>query len=183
MNKAEFATLAAALKTYYPKEGLLPNQQAMELWYMQLKDIPYKLAEVALNKWVATNKWSPSIAEIRESALSVANGDIPLWSDGWEQVLRAIRMHGSYNEAAALATMDEITAQTVKRLGWGELCHSENTMADRANFRLIFEQVAERKKQREVLPDELTNLIDGLRKEERQKLSDNMGLLIERLSL
>ena len=183
MNKEEFAKFAMGLKTFYPKEGLLPNAAAMELWYKQLEDIPYQLAEIALSKWVATNKWSPSIAEIRESALSVAKGDAPLWSDGWEQVLKAMRIYGSYNQSMALASMDEITAEAVRRLGWGELCRSENTTADRANFRLIFEQIAERKKKQDVLPDALTNMIDSLQAEERKKLANNMDLLVERLSL
>lgn len=64
MDKKEFAKFAMALKTYYPKEQLLPNQQAMELWYRQIKDIPLLIAEMALQKWVATNKWSPSISEL-----------------------------------------------------------------------------------------------------------------------
>lgn len=64
MTKKEFATFAMALQTYFPREQLLPNQQAMELWYMQLKYLPLPIAEMALQKWVATNKWSPSISEI-----------------------------------------------------------------------------------------------------------------------
>lgn len=64
VNKKEFATLAMALQTYFPREQLLPNTQAMELWYRHLKNIPLPIAEMALQKWVATNKWSPSISEI-----------------------------------------------------------------------------------------------------------------------
>jgi hypothetical protein len=48
MNKKEFAIFASALRTYYPKENLLPNEQAMQLWFNQLSDIPYKVAEVTL---------------------------------------------------------------------------------------------------------------------------------------
>ena len=33
MNKQEFSLFTMALKTYYPRENLLPNTQAMELWY------------------------------------------------------------------------------------------------------------------------------------------------------
>ena len=75
MTEIEFAKFAMALKTYYPRENLLPNQQAMDLWFSQLQDIPYKVAEVGLNKWVSLNKWSPSIADIREMASTVANGE------------------------------------------------------------------------------------------------------------
>lgn len=37
MTKKEFAKIAMALKTYYPKESLLPNEQAMELWFFNCR--------------------------------------------------------------------------------------------------------------------------------------------------
>lgn len=146
MDKKEFSIFASALRTYYPKEQILPNQQAMELWYRELCDIPYKVAEVALRTWVATNKWSPSIADIREMTSTVTEGNIPDWGEGWEQVLKAIRKYGFYNEAAAMNSLDEITRKCVERLGFRNICMSENIAADRANFRMMYEQLAERKK-------------------------------------
>ena len=68
MNRKQFATFAMALKTYFPRENLMPNEQAMELWFNHLKNIPYEVAELALQRWVNQNKWSPSIAEIRAEA-------------------------------------------------------------------------------------------------------------------
>lgn len=159
MDKKEFGIFASALKTYYPRETLLPNSQAMELWYKQLQDIPYMVAEAALNKWVATNKWSPSIADIREMASSVQHGDLPTWGDAWETVLQCIRQYGSYREGEALASMDEMTRTCVKRLGFRNICMSENITADRANFRMIYEQLADRQKKDQVLPLPLKEMI------------------------
>ena len=163
MNKAEFGKFAMALKTYYPRENLLPNEQALELWFNQLQDIEYKLAEVALNKWVATNKWSPSIADIREAATAVIQGEKPDWGEGWEQVQRAIRLYGSYSQEQALESMDDITRQAVRQIGWKNLCMSEHEAADRANFRMIFERQAERKRQDAQLPQALRQLISETR--------------------
>lgn len=152
MDKREFGLFASALRTYYPRETLLPNQQAAELWYRQLQDLPYEVAEAVLNKWVSTNKYSPSIAEIRETAASITHGDAPDWGDAWETVLLAIRKYGSYNEKAALDSMDELTRTVVKRLGFRDICLSENIVADRANFRMIYEQLTERKKKDNQIP-------------------------------
>lgn len=146
MDKKEFSMLAMAIRTYYPKENILPNQQAMELWYRELQDIPYNVAEASLRQWVATNKWSPSIAEIREMASTVQHGSIPDWGDGWEQVLKAIRKYGSYRIPEAMESFDPITRQCVERLGFRNICMSENINHDRANFRMIYEQLQERKK-------------------------------------
>lgn len=159
MDKKEFGQFAMALKTYYPREQLLPNEQAMELWYRQLCDIPYNLAEVALNKWVATNKWSPSIADIRRMSLEVKEGSRPDYGEGWEQVMRAIRQYGVYREEEALQSMDEVTRQCVKQMGFKNICMSENITADRANFRMIFENMAERKRNEAQLPETLRTLI------------------------
>ena len=156
------------MKTYYPRETLLPNDQAMELWYRQLQDIPYALAEAALNKWVATNKWSPSIADIREMTAGIKNGETPDWGEGWENVCRAIRRYGSYNAEAALESLDELTRACVKRLGYMELCMSENPMSDRANFRMIYEQLAARKKVEAQMPVSLTVMIEKLRDEQKK---------------
>lgn len=172
MNRNEFSNLAKALKTFYPRDNMLPNMEAMELWYRELSDIPYTVAEAALRKYVSTNKFSPTIADIREMAVTVSAGEKQLWSDGWDQTLKAIRKYGSYNPAAAMESLDDITRQTVQRLGYMELCRSENIMADRANFRMIFEQIADRKHKAQQLPVQLTNLIEAVREKEKQLLID-----------
>ena len=164
MNRDEFGLFASALKTYYPKEQLLPNKQAMELWYKELCDIPYRVAEAALRKWVAVSKWSPSIADIREQAATVQAGEIPLWSDGWDDCCRVIRKYGSYGADKAMTELTGITKETVKRLGFRELCMSENPMADRANFRMIFEQLAQRQQKTAQLPASLSQLIEGIQR-------------------
>lgn len=163
MDKKEFATFAMALKTYYPRENLLPNNQAMELWYKQLQDIPYDVAEASLNKWVATNKWSPSIAEIREMATSVTYGELPTWGDAWEEVMRAIRNYGSYRQREAIESMSDLTNKAVERVGgFISLCRSENIEVDRANFRMVYEQLAARSRTDRMLPDRLKMLIEGM---------------------
>ena len=162
MNKKEFALFASALRTYYPKEKLLPNEQAMELWFNQLQDIPYKLAELTLNKWVPTNKWSPTIADIREQALGITKGRVKDWGEAWQEVLRAISKYGQYHELEALESMSETTRRVVDRLGFRNICLSEDIQVDRANFRMIYEQQAERDKQDAQLPQNLKALISNM---------------------
>lgn len=167
MDKKEFSTFAMALKTYYPKEQILPNQQAMELWYRELQDIPYAVAEAGLRKWVSINKWSPTIADIREMTSEVQHGNIADWGEGWEQVIVAIRKYGSYRIPDAMESFDPITRQCVERLGFRNICMSENIAADRANFRMMYEQIAERKKKESQMPLPLQQLIQGIQNNDR----------------
>ena len=162
MTKKEFASFAMALKTYYPRENLLPNEQAMELWFMQLQDIPFQVAEVGLNKWVSLNKWSPSISDIREMASGITQGELPDWGDAWEEVCRAIRRFGSYRAMEALESMSPLARKATERIGFTNLCMSENQSADRANFRMIYETLAEREKKNSQLSDPLKQLISQM---------------------
>ena len=155
MTKQEFSKWVMALKTFYPREQLLPNAQAIELWYQELNDIPMQVAEAALRKWVATSKWSPTIAEIREMCVDVKRGDAPDWSDGWAQVQLAIKRFGNYRANEAMASLDPITRETVRRLGFYNLCVSENPNSDRKQFRDTFEIMAKREQMRLQLPIEL----------------------------
>ena len=159
----DFKTVVKVLKSTYTGPNFLPDADAVKAWYYMLKDINFEVLKAATYKYAMTNKFPPTVADLREMALAVTNGDIPLWSDGWEQVQIAIRKYGSYNPTAALDMMDPITAATVRRLGWRDLCMSENPVADRANFRLIYEQLAERKHKEEQLPAGLQQLIEGMR--------------------
>lgn len=163
INKKEFTIFASALRTYYPKEKLIPNEQAMGLWYNQLKDIPYKLAEVVLNKWVATNKWSPSIADIREQATELTSEEVKKdWGEAWNEVIRNIHYYGSYRVEEGMEHLTGITRETVKRMGYMNLCQSENAMADRANFRDIYNTLLEREKQDKQIPQSLKLIISSI---------------------
>lgn len=153
MTRQEFWQFAAAIRTYYSRENILPNEQAMELWFRQLQDIPFQVAEAILAKWVATNKWSPSIADIRDSMAEIQNGGpADDWGEAWDQAMTAIRRFGSYDEDGALASLPPLTRETVRRLGYKSLCWSENQVADRANFRQVYEILSKRKVETDKIP-------------------------------
>lgn len=163
MTYKEFAKMAAAMRAYYPREKILPDDASRDLWYKHLEDIPYETAVVALNKWVAVNKWPPTIADIREAALEVSTDAIPDWSEAWETVLNAIRRFGPYRQTEAMESLDDMTRTVVRRLGFMTLCSSENVAADRANFRTIYQIMAERKRREAQLPEPLRLAIESNR--------------------
>ena len=159
MTDKEFATFAMALKTYYPRENLLPNDKAMELWFRQLQDIPFKVAEIGLQKWVSLNKWSPSIADIREMASTITKGELPDWGDAWQEVQRAIRCYGSYRADEALESLSPLARKATERIGFTNICMSESPEASRANFRMIYESLADREKRDAQIPESVKNMI------------------------
>ena len=175
MTKQEFGLFVSALKTYYSKEqNLLPNQQAMELWYRELQDIPFPVAEAALRKWVNTNKWSPSIAEIREITVSIVDGDQLTWGEAWERFKGAVRRYGMANEKAALESLDPVTRRCAECFGYREFCRSDvnNEQTDRAQFRQIFETLEKREKAKKQLSLPLQQAINQIQASGLMRLGD-----------
>lgn len=139
MDREEFAVIAAALQTYYPRFNIMPNEQAMYLWYDELKDISSEVLTAALKKWVVTEKWPPTIADLRGACDEVVNGDRPGWDVGWMEVQHAVRRYGFMQPKEAMAAMGEITQEAIRRIGWTNICESENPEALRAQFRQVYE--------------------------------------------
>lgn len=163
MTFDEWRILVKGLKSVYTSPNFLPDGDSIKIWYNLLQDIPYNVASAAIQKYMMTEKFPPTVADIRDMVANVKMGDKPLWSDGWEEVLIAIRKYGSYRENEAMESMSELTRMAVQRLGFRNICMSENIMTDRANFRMIFEQLAERNHTQMKIPMKLATMIEQIR--------------------
>lgn len=175
MDRKQFAQLVMALKGYYSDPKYIATKEVAELWFRQLQDLDYNVCEVAVNRWVAVNSWPPKIADIRRSAFEVVKGDASDWSESWEQVMKAIRYYGMYRETEALRSLDDVTQQVVRRLGFNHLCLSDNLTADRANFRDIWVEVNARQQQMNLLPMNLKDQIGTLRQQAIEQRGEDDG--------
>lgn len=158
MTKHEFMKIADAIKTYYPRENPFPNTSAVQLWYEEFKELTYEDAVCGLRRHVNTSKWCPTIAELKSAIVTNVAGSKD-WGVAWNECVRAINRYGQYQEDEALESMTPMTRQVVKRLGYKELCRSDNQMQDRANFRMVFEQVTSNEYERAALPTGLQEKI------------------------
>lgn len=159
MTKKEFAMFAMALKTYFPRDNLLPTEESMELWYRELQDIQFETATAMLRKWVDTQKWPPTIAEIRSMCSEIIHGKLPDWGEAWKEVTRAISRYGYLQKEQAYASMSPITQRAVDLIGWYDLNMSENPDIIRAQFRQVFEICVKREVEDRQLPPALKETI------------------------
>lgn len=162
MVRQEFAIWCAALQTYFPRHNLLPTPEAKNLWYQELKDLDAGTATAVLRKWVATEKWPPSIAEIRAMALDMVNGPASDWGDGWQEVKEAISRYGWCREKEALASLSPAARSAAQRIGWKDICDSENPEALRAQFRQVYQVAAERERQDQLIAPSTREMIAGI---------------------
>lgn len=162
MTRDEFKILCKGLKAVYAQPTFIPDQDAFNMWYALLGDLPYDVCAVAIKKYMLTNKFPPTVAEIRTIASEVVNGDPLTWGESWEKALNAVRRFGSYNKEEALNSLDSITRKCVESIGYLELCRSENIMVERAHYQKIFDVYAKREQTQKQIPPMLQQAISKL---------------------
>lgn len=124
----------------YPNTEVTPRTVAM--YVRLLGDIPPDELQTVVDQAVATCKFLPMIAELRDMRHSLANVGRLTWADAWELVVNEIRRVGSYSTPRF---DDELTAKCVQAMGWKALCASENPQTDRAQFRDMYNALAARR--------------------------------------
>lgn len=92
MERDEFKILVKSMKAVYAQPTFLPDQDAFNVWYALLKDLPYELTSMAVQKHMLTEKFPPTIADIRAKANEVVERPAEDISEleAWSLVRRAI---------------------------------------------------------------------------------------------
>ena len=169
MTAKEFGFLADAIKTYFPRDNVLPTENAMRLWYSELKDIPYQLAHTALRKYVSTNKSAPTIADIREQVaeLNDQNEEELNETAAWSLVLKAICRSTYYSEeefAKLPPTVQRAVASPKQLREWATLedVDGKTMTVIQSNFQRTFRVEQQRERERNKLSPDVLRLMRPL---------------------
>ena len=177
MTPQEFNKIIVAIKGYYQKENIFTDDHTIELWYQSLKDISYNTLYVAVQKWVETERWSPTIADLRRLSFEVSNPEIMTWDQAWETVMQAVRHYGYNRRIEALDSFDEITRKTVNRVGWMQICSSEEIGIERAAFRDIYKALTDKTKTEGQMAQSIKKVIEATRNAHVGKIPTSVGKL------
>lgn len=167
MTAKEFGILANAIKTYFPRDNVLPSDNAMRLWYSGLKDIPYQLACNALIKYVSTNKFAPTIADIREQVADLKaqnEGDELNETAAWALVLKAMRRSAYYSEEefSKLPPILQRSVSSPRQLKeWATMedVDGKTLTVIQSNFQRTFREEQRREHERNKLSQDLLKLM------------------------
>lgn len=186
MTFREFGKFADALKTYFPRDNLLPTERAMSLWYEELKDIPYQTAYMALRKYVSINKFSPTIADIREQAAELSQSDKDLnEAVAWALVWKAICNSGYHSEEEfeKLPPIIQKTVHTPSQLReWATLEDSDGKTYTvlQSNFMRAYRTECQKRQECRKLSPEILAIMSGkqlkIGEEEREDNEKNNKL-------
>lgn len=189
MTFKEFGYIADAIKTYFPRDNVLPTEHAMSLWYDGLKDLPYQVVNIALKKYVQTNRFAPSIADIREQAAQLnqnnQNGDLNE-TEAWSLVLKAIRRSTYYSEEefAKLPTTVQRAVASPKQLReWATLedVDGKTLTVIQSNFQRTFRVEQQRERERNKLSPDVLKLMRPLSNPQIEEKPNELSIEDQRL--
>lgn len=113
VTKQEFATLVVAMQAMYG-ENFIGTEEALDVWYALLHDLDYHILLKVLQQYMLTNKFKPTVAELREIYAELVSPTVSDWSEVWEKVSRAIGHYGMYQEEVAMEKMSKADAKIRK---------------------------------------------------------------------
>lgn len=160
MTFKEFGQLADAIKTYFPRDNMLPTPTAMELWYDMLKDIDYQTAYIGLKNHVATSKFAPTIADIRNGAAIKQPQELNEM-EAWALVSRAIR-NSTYNSVEEYSKLPPVVQKAVglpSQLRTWAMDEDYNEQVVLSNFIKCYRTEVARRNEFEKLPSDMQRLI------------------------
>ncbi len=141
MTPLEAAELFRDIVAAYPNANV--SERASEVYETMLADVDARAARAAAARLLATSRFMPTIAEIREAAAELTLGPRRLGGEAWGDVGMAVRRYGR-NRTPEFA--DPLVAEAVRQLGWLSICDSTNDVADRARFIELYDGLAQRER-------------------------------------
>ena len=134
--------LLRAISGAYPTFELTDDR--VSIYVKLLADLDAEALIAACQQHIATSKFPPTVAELREACASLTRPALPAWADAWGEVLEAIRRVGYLGQPSFSHPL--ITQAVHSMGGWKLLCAMEisETATQRAQFRDVYNAYATR---------------------------------------
>lgn len=186
MTRAEAAKLVLLVVTSYPNYDKFKDDQAIidmtDLWAMMFESDNGAVVGMALKKHIATSKWPPSVAELRELMLEIQHPELVAPDKAWLAVSDLLYTEGQFNHGDLHSQLPPLVARAVESIGWGNLWEMSRSCyvggkpgMDRVAFIQQYTPMYEREKQRAMTPAMLTEQIDKA----AASIPDNSRALLE----
>lgn len=161
MTFDEWKRIAKGLRAVYTSDRFLPDGDSVKTWFSLLKDLPYQQVSIAAQKYMATNHFPPTPADLR----AAVRPEPAEWSEAWQTVIDAVRKYGSWNIQDALSSFDPLTAKVVRNFGgFAAICEMEHDEMSilRANFRDVYNNFRKREIETAQLPPQLQDMVSQM---------------------
>ena len=112
MTRDEFKILVKGMKAGFTSPSFIPDKDAFDVWYGLLNDLPYKVANAAIQSYMMTETKIPTPADIRKKAQAFIKSDELNEIEAWTLVSKAIR-NGYYGAEKEFEKLPPIVQKSV----------------------------------------------------------------------
>ena len=155
-TKSEITALLVLLEQAYPNLREPLKEGTIKVFSEFLSDIPFKDLEKAVASHISSEDWFPSVAQIRKAVSGFSQ--LPTAMEAWGEAEEMMRHNGTSWKPDF---ENPVLMATVKAMGWKYLCMSTNKVADRANFRDTYEELASRHQYQHTVTPEVRAVMNG----------------------
>lgn len=157
MNSIETGKVLEFLMGAYPgAKGELRTASALDIWTRSLKDLTFTDVSHAVSAWILTEKWPPTIADIREKCHNLTTPPDMLASAAWDQLIRALRYSFSHESEDVWRQLPPITKEIVGGYAafraWGNTETQSLEAVQRPMFVKRFEAIQARDRKQSAAP-------------------------------
>ena len=171
MTEKQFYQIVQGLKAVYADPKYIADEFAMSVWYDLLKDLPYDIATMAVQRYMQTETYPPKPADIRRHAQEITS---PVSEDmseieAWGLVRKAINngIYGADKEFARLPKIIQDTLGSPARIReMASLDTSEVETIEQSHFIRNYRARLESHKREQQLNDGLREAISAARSPE-----------------
>ncbi len=171
MTREEFAVLVKAMKAVYSSENFIADKDAFNVWYGLLQDLSYEQANLAVQKYMTSERFPPTIADIRAKATEIIAPVEESMSElqAWALVQKAIR-NSAYHAEEEFAKLPEAcqravgTAVNLKE--WALMDSDQVATIEQSHFVRNYRASVQRMKEEARLPENVRMLIADMGKKQ-----------------
>lgn len=150
MTELQAEKLIASMAVCFPTNKL--DDKGIAVYVRMILDLDHDAANAAIARLIATAKYTPMIAEIREATLAIVAGEQRPGGDAWGEVTREAKRicNLSDSEICADPTLskpriaDAVAVQAARALGWAAIRNrlESDEVATRARFIELYDKLA-----------------------------------------
>jgi len=178
MTREDAAKLVGIIITAYPNADKFNGDKdaitnAVNLWASVFADDDVRLVGIAVQKHIATSKWVPSVAELREIMTEITRPDLIPTDEAWLMVDNWLHSTGEYDDNSEYV-FPTIIAETVRACGgksglWAlirqQYSYSRKAGLDKLTFIQLYEPRYQREKERAMLPSRVLSDITAVQRQ------------------
>ena len=157
----DFKTIMRGLIAAYPRDNFIPNEYTFNLWYKALHDIDYVTLNKAAQAYMMTNKFPPTIADIRRIACDMVLPADEIAAEEWNRLMKALGQAGRPDAVEYWKALPEVTREIVGGFSefreWSFLPITDLMTVHRPMFIKRYEERMKRKRLTAPLPVQLRN--------------------------